>query len=75
MVYHILCILYCTLYNIYYILHIILYSSILENSMDRGGWQGTSSKGCKELDMTEHTRTQAQTQTSIILWKTNFSFY
>ena len=47
--------------------------------MDRGGWQGTSSKGCKELDMTEHAhthaRTHAHTQTSIILWKTNYSFY
>ena len=29
--------------------------------MDRGGWQGTSSKGCKELDMTEHAHTHART--------------
>ena len=27
--------------------------SCLENSMDRGGWQSTVAKSCKELDMTE----------------------
>ena len=30
----------------------------LENSMDRGAWQATTSTwGCKESDMTEHART------------------
>ena len=27
--------------------------SCLENSMDRGGWQSTVAKSCKEWDMTE----------------------
>ena len=29
--------------------------SCLENPMDRGAWQGYSSWGLKESDMTEHT--------------------
>ena len=28
--------------------------SCLENSMDRGAWQGYKPCGCKEVDMTEH---------------------
>ena len=31
-----------------------LYSSCLENSMDREAWQATVHGGLKELDMTEH---------------------
>ena len=33
--------------------------SCLDNSMDRGAWQGYSPWGLKELDTTEHTRTHS----------------
>ena len=35
--------------------------------MDRGGWQGTISRGRKELDMTEHTHTHTHTHTHLPL--------
>ena len=39
--------------------------SFLQNSMDREAWWAISSQGCKELDMTEQTRTiKGQGQTT-----------
>ena len=36
--------------------------SCLENPVDRGAWQATVHRGCKESDMTEATNTQSQSR-------------
>ena len=41
----------------------LLQYSCLENCMDRAAWRATVHGGCKESDMTEHTRMHTHTHT------------